>query len=272
MISEKSEIGNLELEGVVMLDAIQISATGMRAHETEINTISHNVANISTVGFRRQIVAFNELSADLAAATTDTDKTGAMDTYGAGSLATVLLSTTAGDLKQTGEALNVAIDGAGFLEVMRADGSLAYTRAGTLAINDAGDLTTATGEVLNSHINVPAGATNLQITTDGQVLATLDGQMTQLGKIELVSFANPAALTPIGNNLYAATSNAGELQAAFPGESGMGSLKQGYLETSNVQMIDEMVALMIAQRGFEMNSRVVQVADQVQSLTNGLIK
>ena len=255
-----------------MLDAIQISATGMRAHETEINTISHNVANLNTVGFRRQVVAFNEISTDTSVAQPQLESLDASGARGSGAEAHVVLSTGMGELRKTGEALNVAIDGVGLLEVARSDGSLAYTRAGSLAINDAGELTTISGDMLASHFNVPAGATNLQITSDGRVSVTLNGTQTELGRIELVAFSNPAALMPIGDNLYAATSQAGEIQTAVPGESGMGALRQGYLETSNVQMIDEMVALMIAQRGFEMNSRVVQVADQVQSITNGLIK
>ena len=255
-----------------MLDAMQISATGMRAHETEINTISHNVANINTVGFRRQVVAFSELTTDASMTEAKLDNVDASDGRGSGALAHVLLSTGAGQLNNTGEPLNVAIDGVGMLEVQRSDGSLAYTRAGTLAINDSGELTTSTGESLSAHINVPSGATNLQITSDGRVLATVNGADSELGRIELVSFSNPAALMPIGDNLYTATTQAGEMQTAAPGASGMGVLRQGYLETSNVQMIDEMVSLMLAQRGFEMSSRVVQVADQVESITNGLIK
>jgi len=255
-----------------MLDAIQICATGMRAHETEINTISHNVANINTIGFRRQIVAFNELSTDASVTASKLDDVNTADGRGAGAMAQVLLSTGMGELRKTGEALNVAIDGPGLLEVIRNDGSLAYTRAGALAVNDVGELTTSAGEVLSAHVNVPTGAANLQITSDGRVLATVNNADQELGRIELVSFSNPAALMAIGDNLYAATSQTGEMQTAMPGESGMGSLRQGYVETSNVQMIDEMVALMLAQRGFEMNSRVVQVADQVQSITNGLMK
>jgi len=255
-----------------MLDAMQISATGMRAHETEINTISHNVANINTVGFRRQVVAFSELTTDASVNEANLDNIDASDGRGSGALAHVMLSTGAGELKMTGEPLDIAVDGVGLLEVQRSDGSLAYTRAGSLAINDSGELTTSTGDSLSAHINVPNGASNLRITADGRVLATINGTDNELGRIELVSFSNPAALMPIGDNLYTATAQAGEIQTAAPGESGMGMLRQGYLETSNVQMTDEMVSLMIAQRGFEMNSRVVQVADQVQSITNGLIK
>lgn len=255
-----------------MLDAIQISATGMRAHETEINTISHNVSNINTIGFRRQVVAYSELATDVSILEPKPENIDASYSHGAGAMAHVQLSTGMGELRKTGESLNVAIDGPGLLEVIRNDGSFAYTRAGSLAVNESGELTTSSGEVLSSRVNVPSGASGLQITSDGRVLTTVNGAVQELGRIELTSFSNPTALMATGDNLYLATSQAGEIQTAAPGEAGMGTLRQGYVETSNVQMIDEMVALMLAQRGFEMNSRVVQVADQVQSITNGLIK
>ena len=260
-----------------MFDAMQISATGMRAHQLQIETISHNVANMNTVGFRRKLVSFSEVSADAIAAlsgATAGELQAPAGTRGAGSFANVSLSSLAGELRRTGEALDVAIDGAGFIEVLRTDGSVAYTRSGSLHLNEVGELSTATGEVLAAEISIPAGANNVQISSDGRVLAVLNGESvaTQLGQIELISFANPAALTAVGDNLYVATEQAGEIQAGAPGQSGMGALRQGYLEASNVQMIDELVALMIAQRAFEMNSRVAQAADQVQSITNGLIR
>jgi len=255
-----------------MFDALQISATGMRAHEKQIDTISHNVANINTVGFRRQLVSFDEVSADASMQLQGLDKLDASATKGAGSLARISLSGAAGELRKTGEVLDLAIDGAGFLEVTRSDGSLAYTRAGSLQLNDSGELIIGTGEALAARINVPSNATNLQITSDGRVLADIDTKTEELGKIELVSFSNPSALMPVGDNLYVATEQSGELRTATPGDAGMGTLRQGYLESSNVQMVDEMVALMLAQRGFEMNSRVAQAADQIQALTNGLIK
>lgn len=257
-----------------MFDAMQIAATGMRAHESQINTISHNVANMNTVGYRRQLVSFAEISMD-ASGLLASDKLSALDVsaaHGAGSQALMSLSNRAGELRQTGELLNVAIDGAGFLEVQRPDGSVAYTRAGNLQLDAAGNLQTMSGDTLAAQINVPAAATDLQITSDGRVLAAVDGGDTELGQIELVTFANPAALLPVGDNLYVATEQSGELQVGTPGESGFGALRQGYLESSNVQMVDELVALMIAQRAFEMNSRIAQAADQIQSITNGLIR
>lgn len=260
-----------------MFDAMQISATGMRSHQLQIETISHNVANMNTVGFRRKLVSFAEVSMDAAALLSTAPPNGLLTSAvsrGVGSFASVSLSNLAGELRQTGEPLDVAIEGAGFLEVLRGDGSVAYTRAGSLHLNEAGELATASGETLAAEIAVPVGARQIQITSDGRVLAVLDDASgpVQLGQIELVAFANPAALTAVGDNLYVATEQTGELQAAHPGESGMGTLRQGYVEASNVQMIDELVALMIAQRAFEMNSRVAQAADQVQSITNGLIR
>ena len=258
-----------------MFDAMQVSATGMRAHETQINTISQNVANMNTVGYRRKLVSFAELSMDVSGVLS-AEKLNALATSsarGAGSLALLSLSNQAGELRQTGEALDVAVVGAGFFEVERSDGSLAYTRAGNLHIDASGNLQTIAGDTLTAQVNVPVGATDLRIAADGKVTATVDGVAeTELGQIELATFSNPAALLPVGDNLYAATEQSGELQMGTPGEYGLGTVRQGYLESSNVQMIDELVALMIAQRAFEMNSRVAQAADQIQSITNGLIR
>ena len=258
-----------------MFDAMQVSAAGMRAHETQINTISQNVANMNTVGYRRQLVSFAELSMD-ASGLLSGDKLGQVGVsaaHGAGSLALLSLSNRAGELKQTGEVLDVAIDGAGFFEVQRADGSVAYTRAGNLHVDASGNLQTLSGDTLTAQINVPTGATGLKIAADGKVIASIDGKgEAELGQIELATFGNPAALLPVGDNLYVATEQSGELKTGMPGESGLGALRQGFLESSNVQMIDELVALMIAQRAFEMNSRIAQTADQIQSITNGLIR
>lgn len=258
-----------------MFDAMQVSATGMRAHETQINTISQNVANMNTVGYRRQLVSFAEVSMDTSGLLSGDklDKVDVSAAHGAGSLALLSLSNRAGELKQTDEVLDVAIDGAGFFEVQRTDGSVAYTRAGNLQVDASGNLQTQSGDTLTAQINIPTGMTALKISADGKVIASIDGKgETELGQIELITFGNPAALLPVGDNLYVATEKSGELQAGIPGESGLGTLRQGFLESSNVQMVDELVSLMIAQRAFEMNSRIAQAADQIQSITNGLIR
>jgi len=259
-----------------MIDALYVAATGMRGHQLQIDTIAHNLANLNTVGFRRGVVSFAEVSAALrlasAAEPTFGETTAATSMRGAGVISTVALSSTSGELKQTDEPLRLAIDGAGFLEVIRADGTPAYTRAGLLQINEDRMLATADGMPLAAQIEIPADASDVVIHQDGRV-AVRTGETAEeqfIGQIELVSFPNPAALQAAGANLYVAPAAAGEPQIALPGESGMGALRQGFVETSNVQLTDELLTLMLAQRAFELNSRVVQAADQMLSITNSL--
>ena len=258
-----------------MVDALYVAATGMRAHQAEVDVISNNVANVTTVGFRRESVSFSALTAAMAAGSVDPAFEAtrpATAQPGSGTVGEVVRSSAAGELKPTGEPLNVAIDGAGFIEVLREDGSSAYTRAGMLGVNADGLLATAAGRPLATQIAVPTDAVAITIGTDGRVMAQLstDKVPTELGKIELTSFANSAALTPLGDSLFGATPEAGEPSRGQAGENGLGAVRQGFLESSNVNMSDEMVSLMIAQRAFEMNSRVFQVADQMLSLTNSL--
>lgn len=260
-----------------MFDALYIGATGMRAQQTQIDAIAHNVANVNTVGFRRSSVSFAEMSgprdalspSPLAEAVAQ-----ALGPRGAGAYARVALSAHVGELKQTGSAFDVAIDGSGFIEVLRADGVPAYTRAGTLRVNDDGALALADGSPLAVRVDVPPDATDVEITAEGRVLIRVDGLAEQIeaGQLELVSFVNPAGLEAVGENLYRATADSGEARSGAPGENGAGLLRQGFLESSNVQMIDELVTLMLAQRAFEMNGRVVQAADQMLAITNGLYR
>lgn len=260
-----------------MFDALFVGATGMRGQQLQIDTIAHNMANINTVGFHRGVASFAEVSAALAAsamAESTPALSAASSVRGAGVATGVNLSMLAGEMRQTGESLNVAIDGLGFLEVIRSDGMPAYTRAGNLKINDEGLLSAADGSPLAARIEVPTDAREVRILENGRVTVLgADGdEPIEIGQIDLVAFPNPQALSAAGGNLYVASAAAGEPQIAAPGELGMGSLRQGYLESSNVQMADEMVALMLAQRAFELNARVVQAADQMLSITNGLYR
>jgi flagellar basal-body rod protein FlgG len=203
-------------------------------------------------------------------------------TRGAGVTGIVALSSTRGELRATGEPLHVAIDGPGFLEVIRADGTPAYTRAGVLQINEDRMLATAEGTPLAAHIEIPPDASAIVIHPDGRVAVPVNetggggargahpGDEQVIGQLELVGFQNPSALQAAGANLYVAPPAAGEPQIAVPGESGMGTLRQGFVESSNVQLTDELVTLMLSQRAFELNARVVQAADQMLSITNSL--
>lgn len=260
-----------------MFDALYISATGMRGQQLQIDAIAQNVANLQTVGYRRNVVSFAEIVASLPSAVLGGSDAGAdrnSHIHAAGILSSVSVSNTVGDLRATGDALNVAIDGPGFFEVIRVDGSPAYTRAGQLRVNEEGLLTVADGSQLAARIQIPPDARDLRILNDGRVMAsTIDNQtQIELGRIELVTFSNPAALKPIGDNLYAGSSQTGEPQTSAPGDGGVGTLKQGFLENSNVQMADELVTMMLAQRAFELNSKLIQAADQMLGIANGLYR
>ena len=258
-----------------MFDSLYIAAAGMVAHETALDTVANNIANMNTVGFRRGVVSFSEISSQLSPSALDPtgEQAAATSALGAGSLAQSYLSSVPGTLETSDQPLAVGISGAGFLEVLRPDGTAAYTRTGPLEVNSDGLLATADGSPLAAQIQVPPDAQNIVIGSDGTVMATerTAAAPVQLGHIQLVSFANPAALVPAGNNLYTAPVEAGAAQPGTPGTNGLGQLRQGFLESSDVQLSQEMVSLMMAQRGFELNSRVAQAADQLWSLTNGLL-
>jgi flagellar basal-body rod protein FlgG len=256
-----------------MFDALYIAATGMRAHQAEVDAIAHNVANLNTVGFRRSVVSFAEATA--AVAPVSTELVGQTDELrGAGALAHTTLSTAGGELKQTNRPMDIAIDGAGFLEVVRPDGSPAYTRAGQLAIDADGVLGLADGTPLAGRIVLPPDASDIRIGVDGQVTAVIAGQTEPIdaGRIELVSFPNAAALDAGGGGLFGATATSGGARPGTPASDGLGMVRQGYLEASNVQLVEEMVAMMLAQRAFELDGRVVQAADQMMAITNGLYR
>lgn len=259
-----------------MFDALYIGATGMHAHQVQIDTIAHNVANLNTIGFRRGVVTFSEVSAALRASGTEPGSpqlTGPIS-KGAGVSDIVSLSALGGELKETKEPLDIAVDGLGFLEVLRADGTPAYTRSTRLKVNADGMLSTADGAVLAGQIHVPQDAREILIGSDGRVTARVADatEPVELGQIELVAFVNPAALQAAGQNLYVASATTGEARTSAPGEEGVGIVRQGFVESSNVQMADEMVTMMLAQRGFELNARVVQAADQMLSITNSLYR
>jgi flagellar basal-body rod protein FlgG len=258
-----------------MLDSFYISAIGMHAHSNQIDAISQNVANLSTTGYKRGVVSFSSLSGTDGIGTAEQLASSAEgSSRGAGVITQLAYSMLAGALTQTGNALDVAVNGNGFLEVTRADGSPAYTRAGSLMVNAQGMLATRTGEVLAAKIAVPPDAQSVSIAPDGHVYAVTPNSATQvdLGQIEVVGFANPGGMQAAGGTLYVAGPESGDARPAAPGTNGMGALQSGYLESSNVDMTTELTTLMLAQRGFELNSRVVQAADQMLSTANALYR
>lgn len=263
-----------------MNDALYIAATGMRAQSTQLDAIANNVTNMATPQYKRAAVRFGDLvsqappvdGAEAGLRAADTQAAQAMQLAGvmAGSLRH---SFAAGELRRSDDPMQLAIQGDGFLEVLLADGRSAYTRGGRLQVNGEGLLSTADGQVLRQRIQVPTEARELLIAEDGAVQARdADGRQWSLGRLDLVLFANPSALSPLGAGLWAATGSAGDPQQMPAAEAGAGRLRQAHVEGSNVQMVDEMVQLMVAQRAYEMSVKVMQAADEVAAMTNNLRK
>lgn len=255
-----------------MNDSLYIAATGMQAQQLNIDSIANNLANVSTAGFKKGRVNFQEMmhvdpNGDAAA------RSGVAGPHGLGiSVGSVTKDFTPGALAQTGGAMDLAINGAGFIEVTVADGSHGYTRGGSLQVNKDGYLATAAGHPLKPGIQVPANASALRIGADGKVTvqASVNGPVTEIGQIELANFANPSALNAVAGGIYAPTEDSGEAIFGKPGALGLGALAQGSLENSNVTLVDEMVTLMVAQRAYEMSSKVIQASDEMMGLTNNL--
>jgi flagellar basal-body rod protein FlgG len=261
-----------------MNDAMYIAATGMQAQQSNLNVIANNVANVNTSGFKRSKVNFHDMvhrqaaSAELAGL--DESSVHALGSAGVGvGVGTIAKQFSPGEIKRTDNPLDVAILGEGFLEVELADGSTAYSRGGSLQVNAENLLATAEGHVLKQRFQMPPETRGVTIAPDGQVTA-VDARSKEwdLGRVELATFANPSALVSMGDNVYQASAESGEALAALPGEAGAGRLMQGQLESSNVKLIDEMVQLMVAQRAYEMNVKVIQAADEIASMTNSMRK
>jgi len=259
-----------------MFDALYISATGMQAQQLNVDTIANNLANVGTTGFKKSKVGFTDLMVREAARLAPlrgTAPLGSENRIGAGvGVTSVAKLFDMGDLKKTESAFDIAIQGEGFLEVSMPDGSSTYTRGGTFKINRDGLLATSGGFPLKPDLAIPDDAESMTIEADGHVRVSVPGQSTpvDVGRIELVRFTNPSGLEALGDNLYRPSADSGEAIAAKPAEDGMGSLAQGFLEGSNVKMTEEMVNLMVAQRVYEANVKVVQAADEMLGMINGL--
>jgi flagellar basal-body rod protein FlgG len=255
-----------------MNDALFIAATGMQTQQTNVDTIANNIVNANTPAFKRSTVSFTDMVAAqprTAGAARQEGLLGPAPVAGIGvGLARLGRSFEAGDLKKTDSAYDIAVRGEGFIAVSMADGSKAVTRGGTLKVNAEGMLATQAGVVLKPGIAIPEGITSLSISTDGRVQVTLPNQATpqNVGQLELVRFSNPAELNPLGDNLFAVTDAAGEAISA----DGSGTVEQGYLEGSNVKMVDEMVNLMLAQRAYDASVKVIQASDEMLAAANNL--
>ncbi|MEW6517286.1 MAG: flagellar basal-body rod protein FlgG [candidate division FCPU426 bacterium] len=255
-----------------MLRTLMISATGMSAQQTALDIISHNLANVNTTGFKSSQANFADLFYQQVAPAEETD---AAQPGGVGlgvSPAQVERSFTQGQLQTTGNTLDLAVQGQGFFQVLRPDGSLGYTRDGSFSLNAEGVLCTAQGCPLVPEIRVPDDTSSILVGADGTVSVQRAGQSgaQAVGQLELAGFMNPGGLENLGHNLYASTVAAGDPMVNTPGQDGLGLMVQGSLERSNVNLVEEMVNLILTQRAYEVNTKSIQAADEMMRMTNNL--
>ncbi len=256
--------------------ALSIAATGMAAQQLNVEVISNNISNSSTTGFKASRVEFQDLlyqnMRTVGSASSDSGTivpSGLQVGLGVMPAATYRVNTQ-GNISVTGNPLDLAINGRGYYQVQMPDGTTSYTRSGALQLNASGQIVTADGYQVLPSITVPNTATAVTVNASGQILATITGQTAQqtLGQLQLASFINPVGLEAIGNNLLKETDASGSPSTANPGTSGMGTIVQGSLETSNVDIVTEITNLITAQRAYEMNSKVINTADQMLSTSS----
>lgn len=258
--------------------ALWIAKTGLEAQQTRMSTISNNLANASTTGFKRDRAVFADLIYQNivqvgSSSSEDTQMPSGLNVgTGVRTVATAKLFTQ-GSIVQTSNSLDIAIQGRGFMQILMPDGSVGYTRDGSLQKDATGQLVTSVGYPLQPSITIPDNALSVSIGSDGVVSATVQGSAnpTQLGSIQLADFINPTGLQAVGNNLYMESAASGSPQTGTPGLSGLGTLIQGSLESSNVNTVEELVNMIETQRAYEMNSKAISTADQMmQYATNNM--
>ena len=258
-----------------MLRSLYSSASGMQSQQLNLDVISNNLANVNTTGFKKSKIEFQDLlyqtyrpaGADQGGG--NLLPTGLQVGHGSRVVATSKVFTT-GEFSATGQQLDVAIQGDGFFEVQLADGTRAYTRDGALKCGSDGRVMTSDGLVVQGGFQpIPAGTTDISISPNGDV-ETRGSNGSQTFKVTMVRFGNPAGLDSVGRNLYKETPASGTPEIGNAGENGFGTMQQGYLEMSNVKVVEEMVNLIVAQRAYEVNAKSVQAADEMMQLSNNL--
>jgi flagellar basal-body rod protein FlgG len=260
-----------------MIRALRTAASGMTAQQLNVDNIANNLANVNTTGFKKSKVEFQDImyqtlrKSGVQAAIGAVTPTALDIGYGAKPIATTR-EYSVGTLQQTGNALDIAIDGDGFLQVQQPDGSTAYTRDGSIKMTAEGRLATSDGFIITPEISIPEDSTSISIGFDGVVSVVQPGSndATEVGQIELARFINPAGLSAMGHNLFKETPASGTPITGVPSEAGIGTINQGYLEMSNVDVVTEMVNMIVAQRAYEINSKAIQTADDMTSLVNNL--
>jgi flagellar basal-body rod protein FlgG len=253
-----------------MIRSLWIAKTGMESQQTKLDAVSHNLANVGTNGFKRGSVQFEDLMYQTLrpAGSASSEQTQLPTGLQVGLGVRVVSSSrtfTQGTLQQTGNNLDVAIKGNGFFQIQLPDGTSGYTRDGSFQVDGSGALVTQNGYPVQPGITVPPNAIGLTIAADGTVNATLPGQTApqNLGQLQLASFVNPAGLESKGQNLYGETAASGTPQSGAPNANGLGALQQGFVEGSNVNVVEELVSMIATQRAYELNSKAIQTSDQM---------
>jgi len=261
-----------------MLDSLWISKTGLSAQDKAMASISNNLANVSTTGYKRERAVFQDLLYQVdkqpgAQSSQSTQLPSGLQTgTGVKTVATQKMHT-AGNLSVTDQPLDIGVNGRGYLQVLLPDGETGYTRDGQLQLSSTGELVNAQGFPIQPSITIPDNTLNITIGSDGVISATVAGSSTptQVGNLQLVDFINPTGLQAIGGNLYKETAATGSPTAGTPGLSGLGTIEQGVLEGSNVNIVEELVNMITTQRAYEMNTKVISTSDQMlQFVTQSL--
>jgi len=253
-----------------MNTALWAAKTGLDAQQTQMAVVSNNLANVNTTGFKKGRAVFEDLMyqnmRQVGAATSQDTQAPSGMSLGTGVRVVATEKVyTQGSFNQTGNALDVAISGRGFFQVALPDGSVAYTRDGSFQLNSQGQLVTSSGYAVQPSITIPQGAQSISVGTDGTISATLVGQSapSQIGTLQLTDFVNPAGLQPRGENLLMESGSSGAAQTSTPGLNGLGTLQQGAVEASNVNVVEEMVNMIQTQRAYEMNTKAISTTDQM---------
>jgi flagellar basal-body rod protein FlgG len=260
-----------------MIRALWVARTGLDAQQTHLDVISNNLANVSTNGFKRARAVFEDLlyqtmrQPGAQSSQTTQLPSGLQIGTGVRPVASERIQTQ-GNLQQTGNSLDMAIQGSGFFQVQMPDGTTAYTRDGAFQRDSQGQLVTSSGYVIQPAITIPSDALSVTVAKDGTVSVALPGQvdLSQIGTIQVANFVNPAGLLSTGENLFLETPASGAPTVSTPGTNGTGVINQNYVETSNVNVAEELVSMIEAQRAYELNSRVVTTADQMLAKLSNL--
>lgn len=260
-----------------MMQSLYTASTGMLGMQTQIDTTANNIANVNTIGFKKSRAEFADLMYSVmeyaGTATSDTTKSPTGIEVGLGVRPTSVNKIfSEGSLKQTDNQLDLAVTGRGFFKLELPDGTEVYSRNGAFKIDDGGTIVNSDGYRLTPEITVPQDATNISVGTDGIVTVVQPGQTeaTQIGQITLTNFINPAGLHSMGDNLFVETDSSGQPVEGTPGLDGLGNIRQGFVELSNVELVVELTDLITGQRAYDSNSKVITTSDEMLQTTNNL--